>query len=102
MSNNEETSRTMLPPDEAEGAGNFAAEPGLDPTAGAAPENTATQMEMGNPVPGQQNSAAGDEGNRSGGEPVGETIERRSNSEADAGELEQQLDETSIDQSAEM
>jgi len=102
MSNTEDTNRTAIPADEAEGAGNFAAEPGPDPTAGAAPKNTATQLEMGNPMPAQENTAAGEEGNRSGGEPVEETIERRANSEADAGELEQQIDETSIDQSAEV
>ncbi|MDQ3327899.1 MAG: hypothetical protein M3506_05190 [Chloroflexota bacterium] len=102
MSNTEDTNRTTIPADEAEGAGNFAAEPGPDPTAGATPENSATQMEIGNPVPDQENTAAGEEGNRSGGEPVEETIERRANSEADAEELEEQLDETSIDQSAEV
>jgi len=44
--------RTVLPDGEAEGAANFAAEPAMDPTAGAPADNAATVMEQGFPAGG--------------------------------------------------
>lgn len=87
--------RTVLPPGEAEGAGNFAAEPGMDPTAGAPDfdRSAATAMETGVAGQTENPSPAGEEGNRTGGEPVEQILERRAESEERLARMEQTLDE---------
>jgi hypothetical protein len=88
-----ETRRTVLPPAEAEGAGNFAAEPGLDPTAGPGDTAVAIEMEMGTLSQKEDPSAAGEEGNRTGGEPAEEVVERRADSEAEVVRLVEVIEE---------
>ena len=89
----DDTRRTILPPAEAEGAGNFAAEPGLDPTAGPTDQiggpdqSIATRQEIGETTPSTPASAEGDEGNRTGGQPVEEIVERRADSAEEAEDM---------------
>ncbi len=84
MSDPAETRRTQLPPAEAEGAGNFAAEPATDPTAGPGNTAVATQMETGVLNQNDNPSPRGEEGNRTGGDPAEVVAERQGSSEAQA------------------
>ncbi len=83
----------MLPPAEAEGAANFAAEPRLDPTAGPGNTAVATEMEMGTLNQNADPSAAGEEGNRTGGEPAEVQAQRRADSEADGVRMLESMEE---------
>lgn len=86
--------RTELPDAEAEGAGNFAAEPATDPTAGPPPDNVATRMDEQMPTPGSVSTPAGEAGNRTGGDPPEEVAARRAGSEEEEAGIEQELRET--------
>lgn len=102
MTDEREQRRTVLPPAEAEGAASFAAPPGTDETPNA-PDNVATRMEMGEPgTPDPTTSAAGDEGNSTGGAPAEDVAARRAGSEREAEAIRQQAEETSIDQRADV
>ena len=98
----EGTRRTVLPSADAEGAGNFAAEPATDPTAGPTPENLHTAMEQGDPTYATTPSPAGEEGNRTGGEPAEEVAERRAGGRSEVEELQRRIDQSSIDQRADI
>ena len=99
----QETKRTVLPPAEAEGAANFAAEPGMDPTAGPNPDqdmSVANRSETGTLTQPQNTTPAGEEGNRTGGEPPEDIIARRAESEADEAGDQQALNEAYADRQA--
>jgi hypothetical protein len=100
MSDNMDQRRTVLPPAEAEGAENFAAESGMDPTAGPGNDAVATEMETGTLDQHPSSSSLAEEGNRTGGEDAQSVIERRADSEEAVAAIEQEIDEQSIDQSA--
>ncbi len=84
MSEQAETRRTQLPPAEAEGAGNFAAEPATDPTAGPGNTAVATQMETGVLNQNDNPSPRGEEGNRTGGDPAEVVAGRQASNETQA------------------
>lgn len=92
MSDQAESRRTELPPAEAEGAGNFAAEPATDPTAGPGNTAVATQMETGVLSQSDNPSPRGDEGNRTGGDPGEAVAERQASSEAQAEDVRSAVD----------
>lgn len=97
MSETEETRdthRTVLPSGEAEGAGNFAAEPATDTTAGPGNTAVATQMETGTLNQNENPSAAGEEGNRTGGDPAEAVVERQAASESQAVEVREHVADT--------
>lgn len=69
MTERELTKRTVLPPAEAEGAGNFGSEPGLDPTPSGGDLDVAVRSETGMLTEPSNPSPAGDIGNLTGGDP---------------------------------
>jgi len=90
---------TRLPDAEAEGAGNFGAEPDNDPTAGNTPNaisalsETAQLPEAENP---QEPTPLAEEGNRTGGEPPEDIVARHADSERDEQAADQQMEERGL------
>lgn len=80
MAGNQESKRTILPPAEAEGAGNFGAEAGSDPTPSGGDQDIVVRSEMGTLTQPANPSLAGDIGNITGGEPPEEIAARRADS----------------------
>ncbi len=93
MSDGQQDNRTVLPPAEAEGAGNFAAEPDIDPTTGPGDPDVGTKMETGTLNQPENPSPAGDEGNRTGGDPGERIVERRADGQEDLATMQQELRE---------
>lgn len=83
MSDNER--RTRLPDAEAEGAGNFGAEPDLDANRDPIPEDADERLYLGDAsAPNPIDVPLEDEGNVTGGEPMEEIRERQADSTSDA------------------
>ena len=104
MSNDRPTRRTVLPPGDAEGAGNFAAEPGMDPTAGPPDDGPGPAMlqELGMPTVSNPLSPAGEEGNATGGDPTEVIRARRADSAAAGEAILDEMDENQSSQQADV
>lgn len=77
--------RTRLPDAEADGAGNFGAEPDIDANRDPIPEDAGERVYLGMPsAPNPIDVPLEDEGNRTGGEPVEDIQERQADSTADS------------------
>ncbi len=96
MSEEDRERRTRLPDAEAEGAGNFGAEPESDPTAdseGGPPEDVAIRSEDNTLTQPEETTPEAEIGNITGGETPEEVVEERADSDREGVRLEQEYQE---------